>query len=462
MDRYLRQGRFQIPNAIQLNGLERRSIERSVNNINAQRSQPRERRTYTPDLRFKVAKYALLHGVAKASRKFEIPFMTCNTWKKQLDKKQSEEGERIDSLHRSGFGSAARGRPLLLGDHDATVSRTISGLRAAGTPVNRNVAAGVISGVLNANNPSLLASNGGNVDPLVLQRSVLRRMNYSWRRGSGNARRGNEASEETLRVQDAKWKLNVHFLQKRYNVHPRMIANGDETMILYVPSAKYTMNRRGETDIAIIGFDDKNGITVSLTGDSSGAMWPSQLIYKGITNRCLPNTALAPDNWLFSKSRSHWQTDDTCKEWVDDLLIPQFDTIRNEESLEDDAKGLMIWDLHKTHRNSDRLLTFRENNVSPIFVPARRTPKLQVMDVSVNKPFNDRMKHYFTEYYGDQVQRQIRDGVTPENVRINLNLTTIKNTHLTWLVSAWGDVGRSDACLNGFRRVFGNAFRYLN
>ena len=107
-------------------------------------------------------------------------------------------------------------------------------------------------------------------------------MNWVYRRSTGDRRNSLRETAAQAEIRDNQWKLEVNVLQRRYNIHPRMIINGDETMVLYVPSFKYTMEERGATDVMIVGFDGKSGNTVTLTGNAMGEMLPTQVIYKGM------------------------------------------------------------------------------------------------------------------------------------------------------------------------------------
>ena len=62
-----------------------------------------------------------------------------------------------------------------------------------------------------------------------------------------------------------------------------------------------------------IGVSDKAQLTCTLAVTESGDLLKPQIIFQGSTKRCLPgNGASSPDNVLWSFTKGHWETPESC------------------------------------------------------------------------------------------------------------------------------------------------------
>ena len=64
--------------------------------------------------------------------------------------------------------------------------------------------------------------------------------------------------------------------------------NADQTPSKYVTTTNVTMAEQGTAHIPVEGGDDERAITVTVIQSLSGKILPSQIIYNGKTERCLP------------------------------------------------------------------------------------------------------------------------------------------------------------------------------
>ena len=79
-------------------------------------------------------------------------------------------------------------------------------------------------------------------------------------------------------------------------------------------------------------------------------------------------------------------------------------------------------------------------NFEVVFVPAGMTDLLQPMDLAVNKPLKDGLKKRYGRWYQDQIEEQVKSGIPPEKVLVDLRLSSIKALHLQWVYEAWAGV----------------------
>jgi len=67
-----------------------------------------------------------------------------------------------------------------------------------------------------------------------------------------------------------------------------LVINFDWTGINYILVSSWTMEVEGAKHVEVAGKDDKRQITDVFAGSMTVDFLPSQLVYKGKTERCLP------------------------------------------------------------------------------------------------------------------------------------------------------------------------------
>ena len=74
-----------------------------------------------------------------------------------------------------------------------------------------------------------------------------------------------------------------------------LVLNWDHTGFKLIPSSVWTMERKGEKWVEIVGVNDKRQITAVICGTILGEFLPVQLIYQGKSNHCHPKFSFPPD-----------------------------------------------------------------------------------------------------------------------------------------------------------------------
>ena len=168
--------------------------------VRADAAQPKSKKKrgpyhrYDADLRARMAKFANMHGLTRASKHFtaelghEVTYTTIQSIQRQFKMKLQKVADpaKIRTLPH-----LPRGRPLLLGPQlDALVCKHLRAVRSCGGIVNRRITLATGVGVVRAKSPSLLAENGGG---LTLTKfwadSVLKRLQFTKRKGTKAAKK---------------------------------------------------------------------------------------------------------------------------------------------------------------------------------------------------------------------------------------------------------------------------------
>ena len=138
--------------------------------------------------------------------------------------------------------------------------------------------------------------------------------------------------------------------------------------------------------------------------------------------------------------------------YVDRVIVPYFESTRVRLGLPANQQGIAIFDVYRAHRGEELLQLLRENHISPIFVPAACTDRLQPMDLAANKLFKDMIKREFQQWYGGRVCESLNGG--NEETTIGLKLSELKPIHAKWLVTAVQQVStRTDYLIAGFKEA---------
>ena len=160
------------------------------------------------------------------------------------------------------------------------------------------------------------------------------------------------------------------------DVPPELIFNWDQTGILLVPSAQWTMDRKGRKRVPIAGHNDKRQVTAVMCGALTGEVLPIQLVYEGKTKRCHPPFDF-PGDWLISHSPNHRSTEETMVEYIDKIIVPYVDRKRVDLDLSDDYPAVAMFDNFNGQLTERVTQVLEKNNIQSVLIPANHTGELQ-------------------------------------------------------------------------------------
>ncbi len=175
-----------------------------------------------------------------------------------------------------------RGRKVLLGeDLDCKVQIYLKKVREGGGAVSARITMAAARGSLLKCDLSMLAEFGGTIE---LNRhwghSLLKRMKFVQRKAT--AFKSEHTATNFTQLKKA-FLDGVTTAVTREEIPPELTLNWDQTGIKFIPCSSWTMEKRGEKRVEMIGVDDKRQITAVFCGSLIGDFLPVQLIYKGTT-----------------------------------------------------------------------------------------------------------------------------------------------------------------------------------
>ena len=276
-----------------------------------------------------------------------------------------------------------RGRPLLLEEELDTKTRSmLSSLRLAGAGINIQVIRGVLNGLIRAN-------------PIKFGKYVNFKVTRSWTRSLYQRMNFSRRAVTTSRpiITRSLWaEVRSRYLFEnidnalKYSIPDELIINVDQTPSKFVATDNVTMAAKGEKHISRAGATDKRVITVTLCETLDGHILPFQLIYTGKTERSLPNVKF-PRGFCLAYNPKYWSNENETLRLTEDVLVPYIAKIKEEKSLPESQKSLLLWDAFRaqsTQKMKDALAT---HNIELVMVPKNMTHLLQSLDLTTNASF---------------------------------------------------------------------------
>ena len=297
-----------------------------------------------------------------------------------------------------------RGRHTLLPDEiDKKVMEMASNMRLSGAVVNYNILIAIAKGIVVANDRTSLKEYGGTITfSWKWCESVFRRMKWTKRKCTTEKA---VIAPGLIREIGFTFLSEVSEIVQAHKIPPQLIINIDQTPLPFVLVSKYTMNKKGDKRVSILGTNDYRQITGTFAVAMAGTFLPIQLIYKGSTNRCHPNYNFLKD-FHITHTSNHWANESTSLDFLNEILIPYVNRMREELAMPHQP-WLLIADVFKGQWTGPVKDLVRQSNGKMSAIPNNWTNYYQPLDLSVNKPCKDFLRNEAQSWYSEQIIKQI-------------------------------------------------------
>ena len=380
----------------------------------------------------------------------EVKESSARDWRKAYEKELKEkvaDAKPGKTVAVQSLSSKKRGRlPLIGALLDEELQARILSMRSHQAVINCNVILGTARALLLKNNRTLLSDFGG---PITLEkdwaRSVLQRMGFSKLRATSTSK----VTPTDLEELKKNYIIDIYSIVKMEDIHDSLIINWDQTGMKIVPTASWTMEKKGTKWVEIAATDNKRQITAVFGCSIAGDFLPIQLIYKGTTPRCRPKNVDFPKDWDLTYSANHWSNESTMIDYVNHVILPYVSQKRKELGLDPKYPALVIFDYFKGQCQPSIFKVLEDNDIFYVLVPANCMDRLQPLDLSVNKPPKDFMKRKFQEWYANIILQQLVDNI---NKPVDMRLSIMKPMVSKWAIEMYDHfVSQPKIIINGFR-----------
>ena len=353
----------------------------------------------------------------------------------------------LSRVQRAALKKKKRGKPLKFGKHDAEIVQYLRAIRKAGGKVNRTIVQGAALGILRRRAPHMLYQR--NVVSRGWCNSILRRIKFVKRKGTKAAKKVPVDAPEQIH----KYLNRIHYTMKKYNIPPSMFVTFDESSSSLVPASDWTLEEQGAAQVPIVGLDDKRNVTLGLCFSGSKELLPTQIIYEGKTSLCHAQYHF-PDHLRPTHSESHWSTEKTIIEEIEDIIHPYMQQKREALRLPPTQYGLLSWDVFKAHCTQAVLDLLEARFIKVVYVPANCTSLASANDhPEFNKNVKDLNSNKFTIFYADKVAECMANG--EEDVFIQFPAAEMKPLHAKWTAESLEFVGTQQQWMESALRGVG-------
>jgi hypothetical protein len=418
----------------------------------------------------KVLKYQLGNKFSYNRTKQEFPSWPLNEttvsgWKTKylgMVKAYEKEGkthEEAELLATEEYTTGVKqGRPTLLptAEHQLLL-KLLKAIRDAQGKVTPLIVVAVGNAtMIDAGKGEQLSENGGPLElSLAWARGILSNA-LGWTRRKATTDRKMTAEE----LQNAA--LEAQALEEQIaQYHPELVYEMDETLAPWCPTDDSTWAEEGCSRIGIQGQNDKRGNTATLTIKRSNKLLPLQTIWDGLTDRSLPRfkwpvghlacfagvtSETIREDGSKKKKSNKWQNRKTMQEYVKGILQPDIERVRKTLSPEEldhypkKDRALFISDYHWSHEGDWVNPLLKDLRVDHGRVAKKATDWFSVLDLQINKPFKGHLKNRFGKHCTTQILSQLKQGIKPENVKLDVRASVVKHLAAQWIFEAWSQI----------------------
>lgn len=178
----------------------------------------------------------------------------------------------------------------------------------------------------------------------------------------------------------------------------RFIINMDQTPVFFSMSPKTTLNERGARSVNVRASTGSTmRITAAVGVTAAGGTLPLMIVYKGkptgrIARDFTDATKGYPAGCFYVCQDSAWMDESVMLQWVNVVLKPYVETAPP------DVVPLLFLDSYKCHLMTTVVSKIQDLGVEVNHIPGGCTGLTQPVDVGINKPLKNRIRHKWEDY----------------------------------------------------------------
>lgn len=238
---------------------------------------------------------------------------------------------------------------------------------------------------------------------------VHRKLRFSYRAGNSKTEKSPPLETRTKWMAIAAAQLAL-LIKKHPGITKMGIVNSDESSLQFALRFTRTWHPVGDVlAVENICGGDKRCLTVTPAITAAGKQLPIQVLNSGanaetfaakMTGALSDEEAVTAGNCLkfhVSSGKKHWQTTETWKQYVNDVIAPHLEAIR---ALQPGAKLVWLVDCASTHTNPKFLTYMKETHpdILMLFVPPNMTHLAQPLDLNYQRAFKSSVRRQLADW----------------------------------------------------------------
>lgn len=186
-----------------------------------------------------------------------------------------------------------------------------------------------------------------------VRRWARREMNWARRKATHAVQKLPENWEDQIERSH----IRKAYLIKEYDICSPLYVNSDQTQGVFAPGDKLTYAEIGAKQVSLVGAEEKRAFTIMVGVANDGTLLPFQAIYEGLSKRSTPSPESPHYNDVinagmrleFSGTQMYWSNLAMMKSYVNNILHPYFQSVRERLGLPLTQKALWqidVWSVH--------------------------------------------------------------------------------------------------------------------
>lgn len=222
-------------------------------------------------------------------------------------------------------------------------------------------------------------------------------------------------------------------LRKRHDFELSQIGNMDETPVFFDMPSNRTIDVKGSKTVFVkTTGQEKNRFTVVLCCMADGSRLPPTIIFK---RKTLPKGLKLPNGVLVRANVKGWMDENGILDWLQNVWDKRKGAVFKKPSM-------LVWDSFKAHLTEDVKKKCGQLRTSMAVIPGGLTSLMQPLDVSLNKPFKDRLRAKWMQWMTEENKPVTKGGNTKK-----VDIVTIAE----WVKDAWSEIP-SEKIIHSFKK----------
>jgi len=141
-----------------------------------------------------------------------------------------------------------------------------------------------------------------------------------------------------------------------------------------------------------------------------------------------------------SVNPKHFSNTAESVKFLEDVVLPFVKEERENLGLPKDQKALMIMDAFTGQMTKDVVNKYLDSDILIVNVPKNMTKFYQPLDLTVNGFCKKFLKGKFSDWYSSQISKQLASNIPLDDVKIKLQLTTLKPLQAGWIIDFYNEM----------------------